>query len=444
MKDLFIYILQVNLLLSFIYLGYYFLLHKLTFHTLNRVYFLTGLAYALLYPFLNLNIFTSVKTPIPFSNSLSYDAILPINTTAQSGITLLHMVLFIIASGTVIYLLRLLVRLLGVYHIHRKSYKTNWKKFRYREVAFPILPFSFLKSIYLNKEQHSSKELYSIFKHESLHVKGLHSVDTLLFEIVLVACWYNPFVWLMRKAIRQNLEFLTDQQVLESGMDRQAYQLALVGVAKDAYNHPLGNTFSFKPLKNRIMMMNKKASSKLQLGKYLLLIPTFIFLGAGLTVSKAESKIESLSQKAFDTKWETEIPSLHSQDTIKEVNPKIIIQKKDLSNDEIKNIDPKNIKSIEVLKGKKAVEKYGDSASNGIIEISLKNKKELSDISVTKEAKSEIKNILYILDGEIISKEKMVSISPNQIKSVDVIKDPEKTAEYGEAGKNGVIHITLK
>ena len=40
---------------------------------------------------------------------------------------------------------------------------------------------------------------------------------------------------------------------------------------------------------------------------------------------------------------------------------------------ELKNIDPKNIESIDVLKSKEAEEQYGDEAKNGVVIIKTKN-----------------------------------------------------------------------
>lgn len=54
MEAILTYIIQVNILLVFIYLGYFLLLKGLTFHPLNRVYFILGGIFALLYPFMNI------------------------------------------------------------------------------------------------------------------------------------------------------------------------------------------------------------------------------------------------------------------------------------------------------------------------------------------------------------------------------------------------------
>ena len=48
---------------------------------------------------------------------------------------------------------------------------------------------------------------------------------------------------------------------------------------------------------------------------------------------------------------------------------------------------------------------------------------------------------LYVLDGEIITSEAFRKINPNDIKSVNVIKEIAGAALYGFAGRNGVIYI---
>jgi TonB-dependent SusC/RagA subfamily outer membrane receptor len=54
---------------------------------------------------------------------------------------------------------------------------------------------------------------------------------------------------------------------------------------------------------------------------------------------------------------------------------------------------------------------------------------------------------LMILDGKILEGQNdsnLKKIDPNDIASVDVIKDKNAVAAYGEKGKNGVVVITSK
>lgn len=51
---------------------------------------------------------------------------------------------------------------------------------------------------------------------------------------------------------------------------------------------------------------------------------------------------------------------------------------------------------------------------------------------------------LYILDGNEISEEILKALKPENIKSVNILKDKNAVNKYGEKGKNGVVEIFLK
>ncbi len=53
-------------------------------------------------------------------------------------------------------------------------------------------------------------------------------------------------------------------------------------------------------------------------------------------------------------------------------------------------------------------------------------------------------NPLYVVDGMVIQTGGIDNINPNDIQSIDVLKDASATAIYGSRGANGVILITTK
>jgi hypothetical protein len=140
-----------------------------------------------------------------------------------------------------------------------------------------IIPFTFGNSIYINKFKHSAGELKEIIRHESVHVYQRHTVDVLMAEFVCMLNWYNPFAWLIKHAIKQNLEFLADDAVLTSGTDRKSYQYLLVKVMG---NSPLtiASSLNFSSLKKRIYMMNKTKTSRTHLLKFLFVLPVIALL----------------------------------------------------------------------------------------------------------------------------------------------------------------------
>ena len=411
MESLLTYIIQVNLLLGIIYLGYMGLLKGLTFYFLNRVYFLVGGLFAFVYPFLDLKSLF-VQRGLDMGLVGEQISLYMTEPEVQQQLTLGRLVEIVFMVGAVLLLLKFVFQLVSLLRIHLNSRSDQWRTYLFRNVLIPIVPFSFLNKIYVNKEQHLDAELKDIFKHEDIHVKGLHSLDILLFEMILVCCWYNPFVWLMRRAIRQNLEFLTDQQVLDKGIDKQTYQYSLLNVSKKGTSVGLSNQFNFKLLKRRIMMMNKKRSSKIELSKYAFLLPVFLLTGAAFTVSKAEGSIENVVEKVN----ETAVIDLNRDLQVDVSLPAKMVSKVN-----------KPLVELNTIELKKDTVKSKSGADTIHLRTSMKFEKEP----------------LYIVEGKEVNPTIMAAIPGSEIQSIDVIKDNGK-AIYGEKGKNGVILVTLK
>ena len=115
-----------------------------------------------------------------------------------------------------------------------------------------IIPFSFGNSIFINRELHTEDELQEIIRHEFVHVKQKHTLDIIWSEWLCIINWYNPFAWLLKTAIRQNLEFIADNKVLQNGVDRKHYQYLLLKVIGNSH-FSLASKFNFSSLKNNVI-----------------------------------------------------------------------------------------------------------------------------------------------------------------------------------------------
>jgi hypothetical protein len=140
------------------------------------------------------------------------------------------------------------------------------------QVNEKIIPFSFGKNIFLNHDLHKGDELSEIILHEFIHVRQLHSIDIIWAEILCLLNWYNPFAWMLKRSIRQNLEFIADQKVLDNGIDRKKYQYLLLKVVGNN-QYSIANQFNFSSLKKRIVMMNKIKSARVHMLRFLFLVP---------------------------------------------------------------------------------------------------------------------------------------------------------------------------
>ncbi|MHC8947317.1 TonB-dependent receptor plug domain-containing protein [Sphingobacterium hungaricum] len=430
MEALLIYIIQVNILLAISYLGYRFLLRKLTFYQSNRNYFLLSVVFAFTYPFLDLKALFQ-KHIEPISEYVSFIPEGFFNAEARSMFTLDNILLSLLLFGILVFTLKFLMQMVSLLRIHLNSKPAKWQEYLYRNVFIPIVPFSFLKKIYVNKQQHEELELQDIFKHEDIHVKGLHTIDILLFEMVLICCWYNPFVWLMRKAVRENLEFLTDQHVLNKGFDKQTYQYSLLNVTKQGIAIGISNQFNFKSLKKRITMMNKKRSSKLELSKYAFLFPLFIFTAGAFTIDTADAKIAEVVQVAQETDFKAISKDLsQTVQTTFEAVPDTVVK------ENVKEVKDTVVKSTFNYT-------YTSNNNEGLDTVIFESSTDMGAQILFRGTKKTVQPLLIVDGVEQISSD-LGHVDPNAISHIEVLKDASAETLYGSKGANGVVKITTK
>lgn len=188
-------------------------------------------------------------------------------------------------------LIRFAVQLFSIYRLARKCPAMEVNGVRVHVLTGEQGPFSFFRMIFLNPSRHSREELEEILLHEQTHCRQLHSADVLLCELYAIAFWLNPFVWLMRREVRINLEYMADHRVLSHGTDSKSYQYHLVGLTYHKNVATISNNFNVLPLKQRIKMMNKQRSKGIKKAKYLLFAPLAATL---LLVSNIETVARSI------------------------------------------------------------------------------------------------------------------------------------------------------
>lgn len=143
-------------------------------------------------------------------------------------------------------------------------------------------PFSFFSFIFISQKEYPEDELNKIISHEKVHIQQKHSLDLILFELLFVVQWFNPFVWFYKRAIKITHEYLADQGTLNAGVDLPSYQYSLLNQVlsennPDSYRDELVSNYNLS-IKKRIDMMMKKRSSKLAALKLTVALPILIFL----------------------------------------------------------------------------------------------------------------------------------------------------------------------
>ncbi|MDH6356853.1 M56 family metallopeptidase [Parabacteroides sp. PF5-9] len=279
MNPEFAYFLKVNTAFVLFYAFYRLFFYKDTFFKLRRFILLSFFVIAFLYPLLNIQEWVSEQEPIAEAIQL-YTMMLPeVDVRAEGMVGISWFSVFRILSVSlffivvIILLVRFFFQLSCIIRLAYKSQQGYIQQIPIRLLPKPAGPFSFFRLIFIHPQSHSEKETEEILIHEYTHVSQWHSVDVVLCELVSIFCWYNPFVWLLKREVRHNLEYLADNKVLESGYDSKSYQYHLLGLAHQPQSGGLYNRFNMLHLKNRILMMNKKRTHGLSRTKYLVFIP---------------------------------------------------------------------------------------------------------------------------------------------------------------------------
>ena len=309
MDPLILYFIKVNIALAVLYLFYRLFFSKDTFFGLRRAALILIYLVSFLYPLFNLEDWLQ-KTGNTNGLATVYSKIMPeiiivsentSQTTSYSWIWTAGIILYLV--GVLALLLRTVWALVSIRHsLHRCS------KDIINGVDVCLLPeaqepYSFFKWICIHPATHTDKELDEILIHEQTHVEEYHSIDILLAQSAIILCWFNPFVWLLRKEIRINHEYLADKHVITAGHDKKTYQYHLIGMQHQpvaAAN--LYNNFSVLPLKKRIKMLNKKRTRSIMKSKYLMLLPVAaILLLFSNCVNKAKNGEQEVATEVKDS-----------------------------------------------------------------------------------------------------------------------------------------------
>ncbi len=177
--------------------------------------------------------------------------------------------------------------------------------------------------------------------------------------------------------------------------------------------------------------------------------------------------LEKISWKKFgillseSKKYEDKYGAAAKKGIIKvaEIDPVlVVIDGKEMS-DGLDNINPNSIKSVNVLKDKKATDKYGEKGKNGVIEVELKKESQSlirqgfneNTATVGNIAQNKVikiydvpANALIIYQNKTITKAQLNKLykTPDKVLELTLVKSKGLVSKYGKSAQNGVITVT--
>ena len=318
------YLTSVALIITACLAFYKLLLQKETFYRLNRVLLMACLALAFLLPLV----------PIPQQFSLRVPATKQQPVTQQPATTIgekalqkpeplaaqklteelafnkekaLQWAIYLYWIGVAIFALNFLMQLVTLLIRSYRNPAIIDGPYRIVEISGASAPCSFGNTIFINPEKYDWETYSQILLHEKVHIREKHSVDLVLAEIVLVLQWFNPFAWLYRKEIENNLEFLTDDVLVQKeAVEKSSYQLSLLKVSTPQLPLHLTTNYNQSLLKKRILMMNAKKSNLHTTWKYFFLLPLLLVCASLLNEPKLTAQIVTVSNRNMNVVNDTE------------------------------------------------------------------------------------------------------------------------------------------
>ncbi|MFB6318257.1 TonB family protein [Saccharicrinis sp. FJH54] len=261
------YIVESALSLGILTLFYYGFLRNRNIPGFSRWFLLVALVFTSVLPLFHITLMrpgmATVNEPVYFGFMLDmvniYGTIMKQNVVPavqqHSGLHWLYLV------GLALLVIRLIFAMSKIGLLQRKTIRQKVQGINLIQSEKIFQPFSFLNTVFVPKSFMQNDDVESILQHESIHVKQKHTFDLILLELVLLVQWFNPFVWLLRKAIVENHEFIADRAVLKGGVSVADYQRSLLYQVMGT-KFDLGTGFSYSLTKKRFKMMKTKVNKK--------------------------------------------------------------------------------------------------------------------------------------------------------------------------------------
>ncbi|MEP0265081.1 M56 family metallopeptidase [Dokdonia sp.] len=267
------YVIEVLCFQAIFLVGYILFLKKETFFLYNRLYLISTPLLAIGLPFLKIEVLQTIL-PVQSFVELLPEVVLgtPLENTietagvASSGFTLSWQLIYFIGIGISL--------LVFGYKIIQFIRLFKYRKQGERVITLPDtnVAFTFLRYIFLG-DKLDTLSRKQILTHEYVHVKQKHTWDLLLFEVLRVVLWFNPFIYLYQREVSLIHEYLADEYAVGHTSKQQYYE-ELLNTAFGTKQFSFINTFfNHSIIKKRIVMLQKTKSKQISKIKYAIILP---------------------------------------------------------------------------------------------------------------------------------------------------------------------------
>ncbi|WP_054720493.1 carboxypeptidase-like regulatory domain-containing protein [Marinifilum fragile] len=306
MNVYFDFLIKASVSIGIMYVLYWLLLRNLTHFKANRYFLLASVILAVIcaafpvrYEVLMsapLQVMQSSEFADQFQRKISNTTIVQ-EESFPFGIWEFLLGAYLI--GFVMVLLRLIVQSWKPVQIILRTNPKKIDDYLLHENTVYKMPFSFFNRILIHPEYFKQNEINDILTHEKVHIQERHWIDLFIIELLTVFFWFNPFIWLFERAIKQNHEYLADKGVLSRGQSPVRYQALLINQLMGTKVIGMANHLNFALGPTRFKMMTKEKCSKRKLYRMIWLLPVLALLM--YSFAQPEYKVQAQEKKETKT-----------------------------------------------------------------------------------------------------------------------------------------------
>ena len=294
-----LYLLQINIALSLLYLCYKVLFSQNTFFGLRRLILISIVLFSTTYPWYDI---PDIDPIISAHLQITLPEVLYSmgETVPQKAFDIYPLIAYLYGGICSLFLLRMFLRIASIIKLRANGKLRIIGESHIIVCDENIQPCSFFRWIFLPHSILQNKNtLTRILRHENTHIRQLHTIDVLLGESMAALCWINPLSWLLLKEIRLNLEYMADEAAIPDEQEKKTYQYLLLDISQSNNELPSAIPFNYSFLKTRIRMINRKRSQTTSVFKYLLILPLFLAIVTANQCCTDQQPLQSEIEKVF-------------------------------------------------------------------------------------------------------------------------------------------------
>lgn len=326
MDNILLYLFKVSAGTTLLYLCYLLLFRKDTFYVRNRILLILILVLPAFFPFVKIPVVTNKVVslaPVNTLDNIFYSGNAAVTTLpgASNSFDYNKLFLWIYFTVAAVFLLRIAISLISTFRIIRKGEvnKDQFPKVIVSDTQLP--PFSFFPYAVIPAEDFKSGNYTDILNHEFAHLRQGHSFDLMLSELFIAFQWFNPFVWLIKRSVILNHEYLADQVSLINNKSAKEYQYRLLNFQTGLKHISLAHNFN-SLIKNRIIMINKKPTRKYATLKNILILPAVAIVVYAFATPEYPSSGSSSKDKSLNIYQQTAILQKEVKGVVRNENGK--------------------------------------------------------------------------------------------------------------------------